>query len=79
MRTKAAGRRGLDDMSVVSGNERIDQFLAVRSQRRQRAFLVRAHETRVARHVGDDDRSEMTLDRARRHSRDPFSLSNLAL
>jgi hypothetical protein len=53
----------------MSGNERVDELRAVRLQRRQRAFLVHAHEARVADHVGSDDRSEMTLDGAGGHSR----------
>jgi hypothetical protein len=34
---------GLNDVSLVSGNEGIDQRRAMRFQRRQRAFFVRAH------------------------------------
>jgi len=42
---------GLDDLPIVRGNKRINQLRAVRFRRQQRAFLVRAHEARIAHHV----------------------------
>ena len=60
--------RGLDDVSLVRGNERIDQLLAMAFQRQVSAFFVRAHEARIAHHVGGDDRSKVTLYRGRRHN-----------
>jgi hypothetical protein len=64
----------LDDLSLMGGDERIDEFLAVGFQRRERTLLVRAHESRVADDIGGDDRSKMTLYRRRRHNRDPGSV-----
>jgi hypothetical protein len=66
-RKQEAVTDGLDDLPIVRGNERINQLRAVRFQRQQRAFLVRAHEARIAHHVGGNDGSEVTLDRAGRH------------
>jgi hypothetical protein len=37
---------------------RIDEFAAMRLEAFVRAFLVRAHQTRVARHIGGQDRGE---------------------
>jgi hypothetical protein len=52
---------GLDDMSLVGGNEWIDQLFAMAFQRQVSALFIYAHETRVARHVGGDDRGKATI------------------
>ncbi len=70
-RKQQAVASGFDDVSLVSGDERVDELDPVCFQGHQGAFLVRAHDARVAHHVGGDDRSEVTLDTARRHSLDP--------
>ena len=60
--------RGLDDVSLVPGNERISQLPAMAPQRQVSTFFVRAHEAGIAHHVGGDDRSKVTLNRGRRHN-----------
>jgi hypothetical protein len=45
----------------VSSDQRVDEVIAMASQRSQRALLVRAHETRVTHHVASDDRGQVTL------------------
>jgi hypothetical protein len=52
---------GLDDMSLVRGNEWIDQLFAMAFKRQVSALFIYAHETRVARHVGGDDRGKATI------------------
>jgi hypothetical protein len=51
----------LDDLSLMGGDKRFDQFLAVGFQGHQRTLLVRAHESRVADYISGDDRSKVTL------------------
>jgi hypothetical protein len=51
----------VDDLSLMGGDKRIDQFLAVGFQGHWRTLLVRAHESRVADYIGGDDRSKVTL------------------
>ena len=42
---------GLDDAAVVLGDAGVDQFAAVRFERRERADLVGAHQPAVADHI----------------------------
>jgi hypothetical protein len=42
---------------------RVDEFAAVRLEAFERPFLVRAHQPRVARHIGGEDRGETAFDR----------------
>src|SRR5439155_14817850 len=53
---------GLDDATVVLGDLRIDQFTTDRFQRGEIPFLVLAHQPRVARAIGSEDRREPTFD-----------------
>ena len=53
---------GLDDAAVMLGNRRIDQPGAQCLHPRQRPFLVRALQLRVARDIGGKDRGELALD-----------------
>ena len=47
---------GLDDAPLMLADFRIDQLAAMRLQAIERAFLVGADQTRIARHVGGKDR-----------------------
>src|ERR1700674_750832 len=47
---------GLDDAALVLLDLRIDQLPANRLQAFVRGFLVRAHQTRIPRHIGGEDR-----------------------
>ena len=49
---------GLDDAAVVLGDLRVDQLAAERFEPFERAFLVRPHQPRIARHIGGEDRGE---------------------
>ena len=49
---------GLDDAAVVRGDLGIDQLGAQSLEPRQRAFLVRPHQARIAGHIGGKDRGE---------------------
>ena len=51
-----AGR--LDDPAPVLGDLRIDQLPAVRLEAFERALLVGAHQARIARHIGGEDRGK---------------------
>ena len=51
-----AGR--LDDAAGVLADLRIDQLAAMRLEAFVRAFLVRSHQPRIARHIGGEDRGE---------------------
>ena len=53
---------GLDDAAAMLGDLGVDQFAAERLQRRERAFLVRAHQPRVAGDIGRQDRRQPPLD-----------------
>ena len=52
---KHAVARGLDDAAVVLADVRIDQLAPVRLQARERAFLIRAHETAIPRDIRRED------------------------
>ena len=47
---------------LVLGDLAVDQFLAMRLQRRQRAGLVGAHEPAIADHVGSQYGGETPMD-----------------
>jgi len=49
---------GLDDAAAVLGDFRIDELAAQRLEAFERAFLVRAHQPRIPRHIGGEDRGE---------------------
>ena len=49
---------GLDDAAVVLGDLRIDELAPQRLEAFERAFLVRAHQPRIARDIGGEYRSE---------------------
>jgi len=53
---------GLDDAAAVLLDLRIDEFAAMRLEAIERAFLVRSHQPRVARHIGGEDRGETAFD-----------------
>src|SRR5262249_49859484 len=50
----------LDDAPVMLGDFRIDQLATMRLQAVERAFLIRPHQPRVARHIGGQDRGKAT-------------------
>jgi len=52
----------LDDAAAVLFYLRVDELAAMRLQAVERPFLVRAHQPRVARHIGGKDRGETALD-----------------
>ena len=65
---------GLDDATVMGGDLRIDQSARNALSRAERAFLVGAHQPRIARHIGGEDGGETALDPIRRsslHGRSP--------
>ena len=49
---------GLDDAAAVLGDLGVDQFAPDRLQRRERAFLVGAHQPRIADDIGRQNRRE---------------------
>jgi len=49
---------GLDDAAVMLGDLRIEELAAQRLEALVRAFLVRPHQPRIARHIGGKDRGE---------------------
>jgi hypothetical protein len=49
---------GLDDAAVMLADLRIDHFGEMRLEALMRAFLVRPHQPRIARHIGGEDRGE---------------------
>ena len=49
---------GLDDPAVMLGDLRIDQLAEMRLEPFVRAFLVGAHQARIARHIGGEDRGK---------------------
>ena len=49
---------GLDDAAGMLADLRVDELAAMRLEAFVRAFLVRAHQARVARHIGGEDRGE---------------------
>jgi hypothetical protein len=49
---------GLDDAAAMLGDLRIDQLPAVRLEAFERAFFVGAHQARIARHIGGEDRGK---------------------
>src|SRR5689334_12195472 len=49
---------GLDDAAVVLGDLRIEKLAAQRLKAFERAFLIRAHQPRITRHIGGEDRGE---------------------
>jgi hypothetical protein len=49
---------GLDKPPMVLGDFRIEELAAQRFEAFERAFLIRPHQPRVARHIGREDRSE---------------------
>ena len=53
---------GFDDAAAVFDDLRIDQFAPDRFQRRERAFLVGAHQPRIADHISGQDRRQPSLD-----------------
>jgi len=46
----------------VLGDLRIDELTTQRLEAFERAFLVRPHQPRIARHIGGEDRGEATFD-----------------
>jgi hypothetical protein len=53
-----AGR--LNDAAGMLADLRVEELAAMRLEAPVRAFLVRAHQTRVPRHIGGQDRGETT-------------------
>ena len=49
---------GLDDAAVMLGDLRIDELAAQRPEAFEGALLVGAHQPRIARHIGREDRRE---------------------
>jgi hypothetical protein len=68
---------GLDDAALVLLDLRIDQLPANRLQAFVRGFLVRAHQTRIPRHIGGEDRGE-TAGRGHGSSSPPCSRLSLS-
>ena len=58
---------GLDDAPAMLLDLGIAQLSSDRLQRRERAFLVLAHQPRIARNIGRQDRREPPLDPFLRH------------
>ena len=52
---------GLDDAAAVLVDLGVDQLAPNRLQRRERAFLVRAHQPRIAGDIGRQDRRQPPL------------------
>jgi hypothetical protein len=50
--------RPLDDAAGMLADLRVDELAAMRLEALVRSFLVRAHQTRVARHIGGEDRGK---------------------
>jgi hypothetical protein len=48
----------LDDAAVMLADLRIDQFDEMRLEAFVRAFLIGTHQTRIAHHIGGEDRGE---------------------
>ena len=55
----------LDDATMMFSDLGIDQFAAMPFEPFVRPFLIRAHETRVAHHIGGEDRGKATKGRHR--------------
>jgi hypothetical protein len=53
---------GLDDAAAMIGDLGVRYFASHRRQRRVRALLVRAHQPRIARDIGRQDRRQPALD-----------------
>ena len=70
-----AGR--LDDPAAMFGDLGIDQFLAMRLELAQRAFLIDAHQPAVAGNVGRQYRSQPAVDTVFRHLVAPGNLQLL--
>jgi hypothetical protein len=49
---------GLDDAAVMLPDLRLDPFTQMRLEAFVRAFLIRAHQARIAHHIGGEDRGE---------------------
>jgi hypothetical protein len=49
---------GLDDAAAMLGYLRVDELMAQCLEAFERAFFVRSHQPRVARHIGGEDRGE---------------------
>jgi hypothetical protein len=49
---------GLDDPAVVLADLWIDQLPAMCLEAFERAFFVRTHQARIARHIGGEDRGK---------------------
>ena len=64
-----AGR--FDDAAAVLPDLWIDELAAMRLEALQRPFLVRAHQPRVACHIGGEDRGETAFDRLFHHLPEP--------
>ena len=58
---------GLDDSATVLGDLGIDQFLAMRLELAQRAFLVNAHQPAIAGDVARENRGQSAVDPVFRH------------
>ena len=54
--------RGLDHAAAVASDARFDQFSSARFDLGNRAFLVRAHQARIAGDIGSNDRDELPFD-----------------
>ena len=53
---------GLDDAAAMLGDLRVDQLAPDRLQPRERAFLVRAHQPRIADDIGRHDCRQTAFD-----------------
>jgi len=53
---------GLYDAAAMLSDFRVDQLTAMRFEAIERAFLVRAHQSRVGGHIGGEDRGKTALD-----------------
>ena len=52
----------LDEAASALGDFRIEELATQRPEPFERALLVRAHQPRVARHIGGEDRGETAFD-----------------
>ena len=66
----------LDDAPVMGGDRGIEYHLAVLLERGERALLVDPHKTRIADHVGREDRRELTVDAFFGHGRQSLTRRN---
>jgi hypothetical protein len=60
---------GLDDPAVMLADPRVEQFDEMRLDAFVRAFFIGTHQTRIAHHVGGEDRGKAAFDTFPIHAR----------